>query len=148
MTPNTSIDTSPTPRYRNKKTGTVYVSVEFYKTKPLATVQTEAGSRYIVKVWNLEEVASPAVRVDTSGELPKVLKDAIWTNAMSSQSAQLVETLAKQYVAQAVQRARIDELQMHQSHEPGVAGAIHMSRDEVYTRLATLSNTTKQETPE
>lgn len=44
-------------KIRNKKTGTVYVTVEIIEHAPqLAEVTTEAGSKYIVKTDNLEAV--------------------------------------------------------------------------------------------
>lgn len=44
-------------KFRNKKTGTVYVSVVIAEHAPqLATVTTEAGSTYIVKSDSLEVI--------------------------------------------------------------------------------------------
>lgn len=59
-------------KYRNKKTGTVYASVEFNGT-PVATVTTEAGSTYTTKAENLELVTTPPQHSDEWLDEPVVI---------------------------------------------------------------------------
>lgn len=51
----------PKPKYKNKKTGTIYKSVEFTKGTGLATVVTEAGSQYIVNATNIVALKKEAI---------------------------------------------------------------------------------------
>lgn len=70
----TSNTDSGVVKWRNRKTGTVYASVEFNGT-PVATVTTEAGSVYNVDVVSLDAFTEPTSKTELDAQLHAILKE-------------------------------------------------------------------------